>query len=124
HEQFAAPAPAIPHTLADGIHSSAQAQEFMIAKFREKIANARFVISPSSSWIVFVFSRSGSGIGTADISALAAREPHHGVMLGTGLLPSREAGGRIPKDAPREIMRTAVFNYIECDYNRWRRHSA
>lgn len=23
-----------------------------------------------------------------------------------------------------EIMRTAVFNYIECDYNRWRRHSA
>ena len=26
--------------------------------------------------------------------------------------------------ASREIMRTAVFNYIECDYNRWRRHSA
>ncbi|MFJ5319310.1 IS3 family transposase [Pectobacterium versatile] len=26
--------------------------------------------------------------------------------------------------ANREIMRTAVFNYIECDYNRWRRHSA
>ncbi|GLY63220.1 hypothetical protein Pcaca05_40770 [Pectobacterium carotovorum subsp. carotovorum] len=25
--------------------------------------------------------------------------------------------------ANREIMRTAVFNYIECDYNRWRRHS-
>lgn len=24
----------------------------------------------------------------------------------------------------REIMRPAVFNYIECDYNRWRRHSA
>ncbi|EBA3767537.1 IS3 family transposase [Salmonella enterica] len=24
----------------------------------------------------------------------------------------------------REIMRTAVFNYSECDYNRWRRHSA
>ncbi|MFM3309556.1 IS3 family transposase, partial [Klebsiella pneumoniae] len=24
----------------------------------------------------------------------------------------------------REIMRTAVFNYIECDYNRWRRHGA
>ncbi|ECB7943117.1 IS3 family transposase [Salmonella enterica subsp. enterica serovar Kottbus] len=24
----------------------------------------------------------------------------------------------------REIMRTAVFNYTECDYNRWRRHSA
>ncbi|EBG0215930.1 IS3 family transposase, partial [Salmonella enterica subsp. enterica serovar Elokate] len=24
----------------------------------------------------------------------------------------------------REIMRTAVFNDIECDYNRWRRHSA
>ena len=23
----------------------------------------------------------------------------------------------------REIMRTTVFNYIECDYNRWRRHS-
>ncbi|WP_224558238.1 IS3 family transposase [Pectobacterium versatile] len=23
-----------------------------------------------------------------------------------------------------EMMRTAVFNYIECDYNRWRRHSA
>lgn len=23
-----------------------------------------------------------------------------------------------------EIMRTTVFNYIECDYNRWRRHSA
>lgn len=24
----------------------------------------------------------------------------------------------------RGIMRTTVFNYIECDYNRWRRHSA
>lgn len=24
----------------------------------------------------------------------------------------------------REIMRTTAFNYIECDYNRWRRHSA
>ncbi|EDA5195014.1 IS3 family transposase [Salmonella enterica] len=24
----------------------------------------------------------------------------------------------------REIMRTAVFNYSECDYNRWRRYSA
>ncbi|QXO48697.1 IS3 family transposase [Morganella morganii] len=24
----------------------------------------------------------------------------------------------------RETMRTTVFNYIECDYNRWRRHSA
>ncbi|RMN16901.1 hypothetical protein ALQ63_00270 [Serratia plymuthica] len=23
----------------------------------------------------------------------------------------------------REMMRTTVFNYIECDYNRWRRHS-
>ncbi|XNM60249.1 IS3 family transposase [Escherichia coli] len=22
-----------------------------------------------------------------------------------------------------EIMRATVFNYIECDYNRWRRHS-
>ncbi len=26
--------------------------------------------------------------------------------------------------ASREIMRTTVFNYIKCDYNRWRRHSA
>lgn len=26
--------------------------------------------------------------------------------------------------ASREIMRTTVFNYIECDYNLWRRHSA
>ena len=26
--------------------------------------------------------------------------------------------------ASREMMRSAVFNYIECDYNRWRRHSA
>ncbi|EBI5627591.1 hypothetical protein DUG02_24160 [Salmonella enterica] len=25
--------------------------------------------------------------------------------------------------ASREIMRTAVFNYIECDYNRWRSQS-
>lgn len=25
--------------------------------------------------------------------------------------------------ASREIMRTTVFNYVECDYNRWRRHS-
>ena len=23
----------------------------------------------------------------------------------------------------REIMRATVFNYIECDYSRWRRHS-
>ncbi|ABB64735.1 hypothetical protein AT852_26735 (plasmid) [Shigella sonnei] len=22
----------------------------------------------------------------------------------------------------REIVRATVFNYIECDYNRWRRH--
>ncbi|EBB1607654.1 IS3 family transposase, partial [Salmonella enterica] len=26
--------------------------------------------------------------------------------------------------ASREIMRATVFNYIECDYNRWRHHSA
>lgn len=26
--------------------------------------------------------------------------------------------------ASREIMRTTVFSYIECDYNLWRRHSA
>ncbi|MBN3066315.1 IS3 family transposase [Pectobacterium aquaticum] len=26
--------------------------------------------------------------------------------------------------ASREIVRATVFNYIECDYNRWRRHSA
>ncbi len=26
--------------------------------------------------------------------------------------------------ASRKIMRSTVFNYIECDYNRWRRHSA
>ncbi|KKF37822.1 integrase [Erwinia tracheiphila] len=26
--------------------------------------------------------------------------------------------------ASREIMRTTVFNYIGCDYNRWRYHSA
>lgn len=26
--------------------------------------------------------------------------------------------------ASRETMRTTVFNYIECDYNRWRRHIA
>lgn len=26
--------------------------------------------------------------------------------------------------ASREMMRATVFNYIECDYNRWRRHSA
>ena len=25
--------------------------------------------------------------------------------------------------ASRETMRTTVFNYIERDYNRWRRHS-
>lgn len=24
----------------------------------------------------------------------------------------------------REIIRTTVFNYIECDYNRWHRHSS
>ena len=24
----------------------------------------------------------------------------------------------------RDNMRTVIFNYIECDYNRWRRHSA
>ena len=24
----------------------------------------------------------------------------------------------------REDMRAVIFNYIECDYNRWRRHSA
>jgi transposase InsO family protein len=28
------------------------------------------------------------------------------------------------KDDRRELMRTVVFNYIECDYSRWRRHSA
>ncbi|PUS19713.1 IS3 family transposase, partial [Salmonella enterica] len=26
--------------------------------------------------------------------------------------------------ASREIMRAAMYNYIECDYYRWRRHSA
>ena len=39
---------------------------------------------------------------TADYSLLplAAREPHHGVMLFTGLLPYREAGRIISNDAP------------------------
>ncbi|QAU72986.1 hypothetical protein ETE51_10965 [Escherichia coli] len=34
------------------------------------------------------------------------------------LLPSSESPQLL-----REIMRATVFNYIECDYNRWRRHS-
>ncbi len=40
---------------------------------------------------------------TADLQSapFGRREPpHHGVMLGTGLLPSREAGRIIPNDAP------------------------
>jgi len=30
----------------------------------------------------------------------------------------------VERFASREMMRTKVFNYIRCDINRWRRHSA
>lgn len=72
---------------------------------------------------------------SADYQALLKRHNLRGSMSGRGncydnacaesfLHSMKVECVRGERFASREIMRTTVFNYIECDYNRWCRHSA
>ncbi len=77
---------------------------------------------------VIVHTDRGGQYCSADYQALLKRHNLHGSMSAKGCCYDIHTlkvecihGERF---ISREIMRTTVFNYIECDYNRWRRHSA
>ncbi|MBJ6559615.1 IS3 family transposase [Enterobacter hormaechei] len=84
---------------------------------------------------VIVHTDRGGQYCSADYLALLKRHNLHGSMSAKGCCYDNACaesffhslkvecihGERL---ISREIMRMTVFNYIECDYNRWRRHSA
>lgn len=84
---------------------------------------------------VIVHTDRGGQYYSADYQALLKRHNLHGSMSAKGCCYDNACaesffhslkvecihGERL---ISREIMRMTVFNYIECDYNRWRRHSA
>ncbi|EOI5917256.1 MULTISPECIES: IS3 family transposase [Enterobacterales] len=84
---------------------------------------------------VIVHTDRGGQYCSADYQALLKRHNLHGSMSAKGCCYDNACaesffhslkvecihGERL---ISREIMRMTVFNYIECDYNRWRRHSA
>ncbi|HBX07587.1 MAG TPA: IS3 family transposase [Leclercia adecarboxylata] len=84
---------------------------------------------------VIVHTDRGGKYCSADYLALLKRHNLHGSMSAKGCCYDNACaesfflslkvecihGERL---ISREIMRMTVFNYIECDYNRWRRHSA
>ncbi|MDV0369191.1 IS3 family transposase [Enterobacter chengduensis] len=84
---------------------------------------------------VIVHTDRGGQYCSADYLALLKRHNLHGSMSAKGCCDDNACaesffhslkvecihGERL---ISREIMRMTVFNYIECDYNRWRRHSA
>ncbi len=84
---------------------------------------------------VIVHTDRGGQYCSADYQALMKQHNLHGIMSAKGCCYDNACvesffhslkvecihGERF---ISREIMRTTVFNYIECDYNRWRRHSA
>ncbi|MBE3442547.1 IS3 family transposase [Enterobacter cloacae complex sp. P25RS] len=84
---------------------------------------------------VIVHTDRGGQYCSADYLALLKRHNLHGSMSAKGCCYDNACaesffhslkvecihGERLNS---REIMRMTVFNYIECDYNRWRRHSA
>ncbi|QJA20899.1 IS3 family transposase [Pectobacterium punjabense] len=84
---------------------------------------------------VIVHTDRGGQYCSADYQALLKRHRLHGSMSAKGCCYDNACvesffhslkvecihGERF---SSREMMRSTVFNYIECDYNRWRRHSA
>ncbi|MEL7631850.1 IS3 family transposase [Pectobacterium aroidearum] len=83
---------------------------------------------------VIVHTDRGGQYCSADYQALLKRHSLHGSMSAKGCCYDNACvesffhtlkvecihGERF---SSREMMRSTVFNYIECDYNRWRRHS-
>ncbi|ULH09971.1 IS3 family transposase [Serratia marcescens] len=84
---------------------------------------------------VIVHSDRGGQYCSADYQALLKRHNMHGSMSAKGCCYDNACAESFfhslkvecihgERFISREIMRATVFNYIECDYNRWRRHSA
>ncbi|ACZ76308.1 Integrase catalytic region [Dickeya parazeae Ech586] len=84
---------------------------------------------------VIVHTDRGGQYCSADYQALLKRHSLHGSMSAKGYCYDNACAESFfhslkveciqgERFTDREIMRTTVFNYIECDYNRWRRHSA
>lgn len=84
---------------------------------------------------VIVHSDRGGQYCSADYQALLKRHNMHGSMSAKGCCYDNACAESVfhslkvecihgERFISREIMRATVFNYIECDYNRWRRHSA
>ncbi|MCO7254052.1 IS3 family transposase [Dickeya oryzae] len=84
---------------------------------------------------VIVHTDRGGQYCSADYQALLKRHSLHGSMSAKGCCYDNACAESVfhslkvecihgERFTDREIMRTTVFNYIECDYNRWRRHSA
>ncbi|HEE0106595.1 TPA: IS3 family transposase [Citrobacter gillenii] len=84
---------------------------------------------------VIVHTDRGGQYCSADYQALLNRHNLHGSMSAKGCCYDNACAESFfhslkvecihgERFISREIMRTTVFNYIECDYNRWRRHSA
>ena len=84
---------------------------------------------------VIVHTDRGSQYCSADYQALLKRHCLHGSMSAKGCCYDNACAESFFHTLKvecihgecfisREIMRATAFNYIECDYNRWRRHSA
>lgn len=84
---------------------------------------------------VIIHTDRGGQYCSADYQALLKRYNLRGSMSGRGNCYDNACVERFfhsmkvecvhgERFASREIMRTTVFNHIECDYNHWRRHSA
>ncbi|MEL4205008.1 IS3 family transposase [Plesiomonas shigelloides] len=84
---------------------------------------------------VIVHTDRGGQYCAADYQALLKRHSLHGSMSAKGCCYDNACAESFfhslkvecihgERFTDREMMRTTVFNYIECDYNRWRRHSA
>lgn len=84
---------------------------------------------------VIVHTDRGGQYCSADYQALLKRHSLHGSMSAKGCCYDNACAESFfhslkvecihgERFTDREMMRTTVFNYIECDYNRWRRHRA
>lgn len=83
---------------------------------------------------VIVHTERGGQYSSADYKALLKRHSLHGSMSAQECCYDNACSESFfhslkveyihgERFTDREIMRTTVCNYIECDYNRWRRHS-
>lgn len=84
---------------------------------------------------VIVHTDRGGQYCSADYQVLLKRHNLHGSMSAKGCCYDNACAESFfhslkvecihgERFTSREAMRTTVFNYIECDYNRWRRHIA